>query len=495
MSIRLRLTLLYSAILALTLVLFGVTLYLVTRELTIGAVEEDLKNESTALLNGARRGWFNSIELPASKVAAKDTYVQVRQADGSEMPGTIFRDRTDNLFGADIPLSDEAVQRVRRSGPLLERTTINGKRVLVQVTPVYRRGDRGAFVGILQTARPIGEQEQALDVLSKLLTFGTVIATLLAFGIGWGLAGAALRPINRITQTARAIGAERDFGRRVRYDGPPDEIGRLATTFNGMLGQLGLAYSQVEQALRAQRRFVADASHELRTPLTSIRGNLALLGRRPPISEEDRAAVLADTEEESERLIRLVNDLLVLARADAGRPLKREPVPVGELVDDVCRQARGLAGDRTVACADAGSLIAVGDRDALKQVLLILVDNAVKFAPPGGHVGIEVAEREGCVAIAVRDDGPGIDPDALSHIFERFYQGDASRAGIGTGLGLAIAKQLVEAQSGAIAVESEPGRGSTFTVSLPATAMAAVVAGDAAKAVPDAVGEVRGRVV
>ncbi|MDP9379867.1 MAG: HAMP domain-containing histidine kinase [Chloroflexota bacterium] len=319
----------------------------------------------------------------------------------------------------------------------------------------------------MQAARSIEQYDATLDTLQRNLTIGSILATLFAFGIGWMLAGAALRPIDRITQTARAIGAEQDFARRVPYTHANDEVGRLASTFNTMLAQLGGAYTQVETALRAQRRFVADASHELRTPLTSIRGNVALLGRQPPIAEEDRSAVLADTEEETDRLIRLVNDLLLLARADAGRPLKSEPVAVGTLIDDVCRQARGLASGRRVECEDAGDLAVLADRDSLKQVILILLDNALKFSSPDTPVTIAVTEAEGQVTTSVRDVGPGIEPDKLPHIFERFYRGDVSRSGTGSGLGLAIAKQLTEAQHGDLTVRSEVGKGSTFTVSLP----------------------------
>ena len=153
----------------------------------------------------------------------------------------------------------------------------------------------------------------------------------MAFGVGWWLAGTALRPIKRITRTAQEIGAAQDFGRRVSYDGPPDEVGRLASTFNTMLSSLQAAY-------HTQRRFVADASHELRTPLTSIRGNLGLLKREPPIAETDRVAVIDDLVSESERLSRLVADLLTLARSDTGRPLRQEPVPLGPLVGDVIRR-------------------------------------------------------------------------------------------------------------------------------------------------------------
>ncbi len=462
MSIRLRLTLLYSAILALTLLVFGTAIYVSVSRVTAYAVKDSLKAElgrakKNVFYNPYTRQYF----LSPDDFATKTTYFQFRTTDGG-----VRSHMGDGVLGEATSLGDAGLWTLRTGMPRFETVRPQGAdtRFGVWSEPITIAGKT---VGILQAARSIEQYDATLDTLQRNLTIGSILATLFAFGIGWMLAGAALRPIDRITQTARAIGAEQDFARRVPYTHANDEVGRLASTFNTMLAQLGGAYTQVETALRAQRRFVADASHELRTPLTSIRGNVALLGRQPPIAEEDRSAVLADTEEETDRLIRLVNDLLLLARADAGRPLKSEPVAVGTLIDDVCRQARGLASGRRVECEDAGDLAVLADRDSLKQVILILLDNALKFSSPDTPVTIAVTEAEGQVTTSVRDVGPGIEPDKLPHIFERFYRGDVSRSGTGSGLGLAIAKQLTEAQHGDLTVRSEVGKGSTFTVSLP----------------------------
>jgi signal transduction histidine kinase len=222
----------------------------------------------------------------------------------------------------------------------------------------------------------------------------------------------------------------------------------------------------LQSAYQAQRRFVSDASHELRTPLTTIRGNLGLLQREPPITEADRVAVIDDLVSESERLSRLIADLLTLARSDAGRPLRQEPVPLAPLIGDVVRRLGVLHPERILQELQPEAL-ALGDRDALTQVLLILLDNALKFTPPEGTVTITTAAHADQVVLQVKDSGVGIAPDALPHIFERFYQGDTARTGTGTGLGLAIARAMVEGQHGSIAVASRPGQGSTFTVTLP----------------------------
>jgi signal transduction histidine kinase len=231
-----------------------------------------------------------------------------------------------------------------------------------------------------------------------------------------------------------------------------------------------------------QRGFVADVSHELRTPLTTVRGNLALLSRVPRPPRAEREDILADLTGESERLIRLVNDLLTLARADAGRKLKREPLALVPVVEDACRQASVLDTGREIVLectlgnspSGAGpgedSPIVLGDRDALKQVLLTLLDNAVKHAHGTIRVSLDGDERSATardVAIRVQDSGPGMSPELCERVFDRFYRGDASRSTPGFGLGLSIAKSLIEAQGGSIEVESEQGVGSVFTVMLP----------------------------
>jgi two-component system, OmpR family, sensor kinase len=472
MSIRLRLTLLYSTILALTLIAFSILLYVTLSRLTLNVTAATLAEEAKRLLDrkviDARIFVFDNQEyrvgrivLPADTFAAPQTFVQTISANG------LVTSRSVNLVDKQVflPLSDTGFQAVFNGQTWFEQAQIQDRPLLIYTKPVYVEG--GRIVGAVQLARSLDGYVQSQNTLRQILIIGSSFATVIAFGIGWVLAGIALRPIDRITQTAQAIGAERDFGRRVNYIGPHDEIGRLTTTFNEMLGVLQAAYRQEAQALQAQRRFVADASHELRTPLTTIRGNIALLQREPPISNEDRIAVLADMADESERMSRLVNDLLVLARADAGRPLRSERVAIKPLIEDVCRKVKVLAPHHTIDCSDLDDVDVRGDQDAIKQVLLILLDNARKFTPPGGQINVSMSDGAEQIALHVRDTGIGIDPAALPYIFERFYRGDTSRTGGGAGLGLSIAQTLVKSQNGTISVESTPGAGSTFTITLP----------------------------
>jgi two-component system OmpR family sensor kinase len=341
---------------------------------------------------------------------------------------------------------------------------LDNQRLLIYSRPV--RDNQGAQK-ILQVALPLALIDEVQGVMRSVLFVINGVLIVAAFGIGWLLAGITLRPIHRLTQTARAIGAKRDFAHRVEHVGPADEIGQLASTFNMMLSELQAAYLQVEQTLEIQRRFVADASHELRTPLTTLRGNIGLLQREPPISAADQADVLQDMVDETERLMRLVGDLLALARADAKRPLRSEPVAVQPLMKDVCRQIQPLSLQWSIVCQSDTAAAIKGDADALKQILLALLDNVHKHTPVDTTVTITAAETAEHVAIRVADSGPGIDPAVLPHIFDRFYRGNVARTGDGAGLGLAIAKELTEAQQGTITAQSQVGQGSVFTLTFP----------------------------
>jgi len=456
-SIRLRLTLLYSGILALTLLALGVVLMLSVAQINLRTLEDNLREDAKRLIY-SREFRLDRPGDEGRRIAVPDTYIQTIDAAGAIIA------RTTNLGDFQLPIDEDDLQTASKGEAWTELVTTDNGRLFVFNYPVVMRGE---LIGVVQLARSLAEQDESLETLRNALLMGSVLVVVLAFIIGWVLSGAALRPIQRITDTAQIIGAQRDFDRRVDYRGPPDEVGQLATTFNGMLNELQGAYRQTEQTLQQQRRFVADASHELRTPLTTIRGNLGLLRRRPPIAEEDQLAALSDMTDESDRLIRLTNDLLVLARSDAGRALRHEPVPIAPLVDDVCRQAKLLGEQRAIECEAVPAVSVRGDQDAIKQVLLILLDNALKFTPEGGTITLGAASADRVAAIRIRDTGPGIPPETLPHIFERFYRSDEARTGSGAGLGLAIAKELIEAQQGQIAVESELGKGSTFTVTLP----------------------------
>lgn len=472
MSIRLRLSLLYTTILAVALIAFSVALYISQSQITLEIAKNTLAQQASLFARGPKPPRDQTDPSPKSSTEPDlrsdgDTqpnpnlpgrWTQLRSVDGE------VESRTADLSDITLPLSDTGLKAVQNRASWYEIAQVENEPLLIYTQPIIVDGKLN---GMVQIASPITEREQSLNTLRLILIFGSGLAILAAFITSWFVGGTALQPIQRITQTAQAIGAEHNFQRRVTHTGPNDEVGQLATTFNTMLTELESTYNQLEESLDSQRRFVADASHELRTPLTTVRGNLALLSHEPPMAAEERAEVLGDTRDEVERLIRLVNQLLVLARADAGQKLAREPLALKPLLEDVCRQIKALAPERKVSCVPFDDVRVRGDRDALKQVMLILLDNAIVHTTPDAKVSFSTAQQNAHVAIRVRDNGAGISPEAMTHIFERFYRGDTSRTGRSTGLGLAIAQELVQAQNGTLRVESRVGKGSEFVVTLP----------------------------
>jgi signal transduction histidine kinase len=326
----------------------------------------------------------------------------------------------------------------------------------LQLPPAVRRLHTGGALEVFQNRTTYDSIQHTL-LLTLLL--GAPLGLLLALIAGWWIARAALRPINRISRTVRIIGESRDLSRRLNFVGPDDEVGRLAATFDGMMVRL-------ERVFETQKRFIADASHELRTPLTAIRGNADLLRIAPP---EDRDACLSAIRREAERMTRLVSDLLLLAEADvAEQQIQIGRVDLDDVVTDVFQAARVISGGRVdVVLENADPVCVPGDADRIKQLLLNLMDNAVKFTPEGGTVSIGMWREGEMARIDVADSGVGIPPEEQAAIFERFYRVEESRSKRGSGLGLAISTWIVHAHNGSISVSSQPGKGSTFTVRLP----------------------------
>jgi len=471
MSIRLRFTLLYTFILALTLTIFGFALYTIQSQDTLRSLKKDLslganKLAEASLRTDSRPSPPDGQDFPPPPIRFDEfSSEQEFQSFPEREIGRVL-DVNGNLvsspFGREedaLPLSAEGLQMVQNQQEWYEISTVSNEEVLIYSRPVIVDGE---VVYIVQVARALTERNRTLQSLATTLLIAGLLTILVAFGIGWVLSGITLQPIHRITQTAQKIGDERDFTRRVDYTGPPDEVGQLASTFNSMLSRLQDAFQKVEHSLQMQRDFVADVSHELRTPLTTLRGNLGLLRRNPPAPPEEQADILTDMVDESDRLIRLVNDLLSLARADAGRNLAKESVDISSILDETCRQARQLAPQRQIQLKASPELKALGDRDAIKQVLLIALDNALKHS--SGDVNITAQQNATQLEIRVQDFGEGIPPEKLEHVFDRFYRGDDTSTLPGFGLGLSIAKTLVDAMNGEIVMQSELGKGSTVVI-------------------------------
>lgn len=349
---------------------------------------------------------------------------------------------------------------------------------------VYTTINTTMDIQLIQTASSQQNIQQSLGQLrSTLLTGGTLVIVLALIG-GYSLTWGTLAAVRRVTRTAREISASQDFRQRVPLKGSKrrDEIATLALTFNTMLANLEASYQR-------QTRFIADASHELRAPITSIRCNLDLLTRAPDLPEDEIDAILSDTRTEADRMGRLVNDLLTLAHVDeidaahrqrVVEQTKIEPsassVDLDSLVLEVFRQYKGMSEDINSLARPRLILQHItpvqvrGEPDQLKQILVALVDNALKYTPAEGTVKLALALEHNEAILTVSDTGIGIAESDLPHIFERFYRADRarSREQNGTGLGLAIARSIVQEHRGRINVESRPGQGSSFCVYLPA---------------------------
>ena len=337
--------------------------------------------------------------------------------------------------------------------------TTQEQRWRVYVIPIVKGG---ITVGYIEGLTPLGRADASIATVRFLIPALGLTSLAVALVASWAISGRALRPIARMTQTAQAITLSHDLSARIETPLQRDELGQMATTFNEML-------ESIETAYHAQQRFVSDASHELRAPLTAIQGNLELLRRQSRMPEAEREEALGEVERESTRLTRLVADLLVLARADAGVSLKRYPVDLDAIVLEAFREARHLSGGQALTIDVLEPAKVEGNEDRLKQLVLILLDNALKYTPGNGQVTLGLHRRDTDVEIVVHDTGVGIAPEDLPLVFERFYRVDPARGRDpgGTGLGLPIAHWIVGQHGGEIELESYPGQGTTAIVHLP----------------------------
>jgi heavy metal sensor kinase len=318
-------------------------------------------------------------------------------------------------------------------------------------------------VNILRVGISLQPTVDMLDRLLLALLIASPLAVIVSLLGGWFLAGRALRPVDSITHAAQRIAAG-DLTQRIMTPRSTDEIGRLASTFNNMIARLEVSFRQI-------RQFSADASHELRTPLTITKGETELALRRPR-GAEDYRQVLESNLEEIDRMSRIVDELLFLSRADLGEiKLKQAPVQLDELVREIQQQALVLGKDRQVETVvkDIAPMMVSGDDLRLRELLLNLIDNAIKYSHPGDTVELSLVPNGQKGEFSVKDQGIGISLEDQPRIFDRFYRTDSARSHStkGTGLGLSISKWIVETHKGSIRVQSMPNHGSCFTVLLP----------------------------
>lgn len=321
---------------------------------------------------------------------------------------------------------------------------------------------------VLVVAVPYSEMDATLDNLTRLeLIVSLIVAAVLA-GLAFVIVRLQLRPLTRMEKTADAIAAG-DLTRRVDHTNRRTEAGRLGLALNAMLGQIESAFRAREASELRLRRFAADASHELRTPLTSIRGYAEMFRRGAPDHPDDLALVMRRIEGEAERMGDTVDDLLMLARLDQGRPLRTEPVDLAAIARDAAADARAVSPGRPVAVEAPERVEIRGDEGKLRQAVGNLVRNAVVHTPPATPIAITVVREDHEVELSVVDHGPGIDAEAAAQIFERFYRVDAGRGREtgGSGLGLSIVEAVSRAHGGSVRHEPTPGSGATFVLTVP----------------------------
>jgi two-component system OmpR family sensor kinase len=451
MSLRRRLTLLYTALTGGILIIFGVLVYVSLDMLLVNQADNLLKQTVVDVLDKSQVnqvGDLGILELPSLELTT-GVYIQIWN-------------REDKLTAASPGLSmmKESLDSSGKKSPqpYYSDVKVNGVHLRVLSVPFSTRD--GYSLGVIQAATPLTLVDTIRRLLFYILGVLTVIAMIVAAIASWISIGRSLAPLKTATETADQIIHADDLSRRIPYEGPTDEIGMLIGAFNSTLERL-------ENLFTAQQRFLADVSHELRTPLTVIKGNVDLIRK---FGSDDES--LDSIKDEIDRLNRMVGDLLLLARAESGKlPLDLAPVEMDTLLLEVFNEMRVLAGSKvTLKLLEIDQAQVSGDRDRLKQVLINLISNAIHYTPAGGEVNLSLSKTSEFVQIVVRDTGPGIPTKDLPHIFDRFYRGEKSRTrskATGFGLGLSIAYWIVDMHQGSIDVESTVGVGTTFTIKIP----------------------------
>ncbi len=326
-----------------------------------------------------------------------------------------------------------------------------------------QRMDLDGSPGVAVAGQSTAFIDEQLGGLIAVVWIAAILTLIFSGVVSWLVSGRALRPLGELAATTDEIGATGDLTRRLPPVKTNDEVGTLTQSFNQMLDRVESAQTDLEQSLDRQRRFVADASHELRSPLTTIRSNAGFLLDRPEADPADRTEAIADIEAEAGRMARLVDDLLVLASADSGRPLERYAVDLGAVVRDLQRRADQL--DATVTITAVEPVVVSGDAAALTRLAWILIDNAARHGGDAIDVAVSAAEVE--AHLTVTDDGAGFPSDEVDRVFDRFYRADPARSPAGAGLGLAIAREIAEVHGGTVTASNQIDGGARVDVVIP----------------------------
>ncbi len=461
MSLRRRIALIAAASVAAVVLIAAVVCYVVVRHQLRGQVDTALRQQQAVV---ARTQQLPSEipGIPASQ-GGPAQYIQIVTASGSAVT------RLGNLA---IPVNARAREiAAMQSGSDLTDVHVGNTHLRVLTFPVRVPIDGQLVPAALQLARPLNGVDNVLSELRLVLLFVFVGGIALAAALGRFAARRVLSPLAEVAQAAQHIGETDDLSNRIQVHAD-DEVGGLATRFNSMLDRLEASRAEVDESVRAQRQLVADASHELRTPVTSMRTNIEVLLEGGELDPEDRRRVLADVVEQSEELSALVADLIELARGD-------EPgfVPEDVRLDRIVAESIARSRRNTPEVSIEPHLEPVvldGVPSRLGRAVNNLLDNASRHSPPGGVVEVTV-DRQG---VRVRDHGPGVTPDDLPYVFDRFFRGTNSRGQQGSGLGLAIVRQVTEQHGGTASVANAADGGAVFTLRLPVVAADDIGDGD-----------------
>jgi heavy metal sensor kinase len=449
-TFRMRFAIWLVALLLVAFAIFGTFVYLNMSHSIYNAVDDALMLNASELVAGLNieNGQLilaeSLIESPASENISPQPNIRIVSPDGKVL-------QTTGSLSLPLPILTNFV-----SSFLTWKDPISKQAVRIYSVPVM---DNNRMLAIVQEARSLQPEIDTLRRLMTTLLLGSPLLALLAALGGYFLASSALAPIHAITQTARQISAQ-DLSARLNLPPTDDEVGLLATTFDEMI-------SRLESAFHRERQFVSDASHELRTPLAAMQAILSVT-REHPRSPKEYVQALEDLSDETNRLNKLTQDLLLLARGQTNPALFQESIELSILLNDVVETLRPLidAKGLTLDCHISAGLVLHADRDALIRLFVNLIDNAIKFTEHGG-ITIKTRAKGDSVFIELSDTGVGIQPEYLDGIFDRFFRADTSRSLPGSGLGLAIALDIAHAHSGDIQVQSELGKGTLFTVRLP----------------------------
>ena len=459
MSIRARITWYGIGVVCLVLLvtssLFGVLL--------LGSApqsqDKELRDRAVGAVQSVQAARELTVQTPLTPVetlAGKEIIVMVLDGDGAVLATTGVVD------GQPLAVPNDLLKEAQASGSAQRTLSTAGGGLRVHARPWQRPGRTG-FVVTAQAVSRIRADRAGVIVLITLADIIALVAAVIAI---WLATGRALRPLKQLATTADEVGQSADLSRRLPPVRRLDHLGRLTASFNSMMDRLQHAHVRLSTSLAAQQRFTADASHELRTPLTTIRTNAGFLRAHPDADPADITAAVADIDGESQRMTRLVTDLLTLARADSSQPLSIGDIDLGPLVADVTAQAARAHPNHQFHTQTVAAPVR-GEAESLRRLMWILTDNAVAYSRDDGHVWATVKIEGTEAVVQVADNGPGIPEGMRERIFDRFVRADAAARPEGTGLGLAIARSVVQAHQGRIWAGNNGSGGATFTIRLP----------------------------